>query len=163
MLLTETNIIHYLLGSGLSDAKTFVQGRYSCRSSEGRHRHFIINKEFEGRKLFIKQAPKGSTEKTGFLFKEGLFYQAAFSNKTFAKLKPYLPGVLLFDAKDAVLALEYYDSHTGLDVWLHSGENENTINEITAELAAALFALHSISIDNFKIAQDIELFAAAKP
>ncbi len=163
MLLTETNMIHYLLGRELADLKTFVQGRYSCRSWEGRHRHFIINKEFDGQKLFIKQAPKGNTEKTAFLLKEGLFYRLISSEEKFVGLKSYMPAVLLFDAKNAVLSLEYYSSYKGLDVWLHTEKNERTIRQVSAELAAALFSLHRISIDNFQIIEEKDLFAATRP
>jgi aminoglycoside phosphotransferase (APT) family kinase protein len=163
MLLTETNMIYYLLGRGLTDSKNFVQGRYSCHSSEGRHRHFIINKEFDEQKLFIKQAPKGNAEKTAFLLKEGLFYKLISSEKKFEELKPYMPAVLFFDANDAVLSLEYYSSYAGLDVWLHTDKNENAIRQVSAELAAALFSLHSISRDNLKSTEEKDLIAATRP
>ncbi|NOT50833.1 MAG: aminoglycoside phosphotransferase family protein [Chitinophagaceae bacterium] len=142
--MTETNMIHYLLGNGLTTAGSFIKGNYSCRAGNGRHRHFIINKEFEEQKLFIKQAQLNNDEKTNSILKEGIFYTLAATDNNFEELRQYLPAVLLYDEKNAALVLEYYHDHISLYDGLMNAERDRSINKIAGDLAVILFSLHSV-------------------
>jgi Phosphotransferase enzyme family len=150
MLLTETNIIHYLLGNGLTDKGTFVRGDYSCHSSKGRHCHFIINKKIAQPKLFIKQAQLNNAEKTNSLLREGFFYQLIPADDIFNLLRPHLPGILLWDEKDVVIVFEYYGDCINLYDWLLNSNENNSPDNVTDELAASLYSLHSIQSGDLK-------------
>jgi thiamine kinase-like enzyme len=144
MLLTESNIIHYLLSRGLADTTTFVNGNFSCRSGKSRHNNFIINKEYETYRYFVKQA-FANKEKTGSLNREGYFYQFVSANETYRELQKYLPGIKLFDEQNSILVLEYSAEYSNLYDWLLNEHEPNNIERVAAEVAAALFSLHSIS------------------
>lgn len=146
MLLTETNIIHYLLDNIPSVADSFIKGNYTCRGYSGRHRHFIVNKEWEG--LFIKQALPGDEEKTGFIQRENLFYRTVASNENYYSISPYLPDIAWQDEKNAAIVLKYYSASIDLGSWLMKNKEQVIIKQVAGKLAQALYSLHSIEMDN---------------
>ena len=149
MLLSESNIIHYLLDKGLADTSSFVNGNFSCRSGQSRHNNFIINKEFDSHKYFIKQA-FANKEKTGSLSREGYFYEFVFANETYRELQKYLPGIKLFDEQNSILVLEYSTGYNNLYDWLLNEQQLSNLEIIARELAAALFSFHSIPYKELK-------------
>jgi thiamine kinase-like enzyme len=144
MLLTETNMIHYLLDRGLFDAGSFVNGNFSCQSGQNRHTHFIINKEFDTHRFFVKQSFT-NPEKSASLQREGLFYEFAAANDQFQALLKYLPEILLLDIKYSILIVEYLGEYINLHDWLMKGKAKENTARVAGELAAALYTLHSIT------------------
>jgi hypothetical protein len=162
MLLTETNIIHYLLDQGLVDTAAFVRGDFSCRSGQNRHTHFIINKEFDTHRFFVKQAFTNK-EKSASLQREGLFYEIAASDEQFLSLKKYLPEILLLDSNNSILVVEYLGKYLNLYDWLLDGPAKENREKVAAELATALFFLHSLNNKELKKSKDRDLFYEFKP
>jgi aminoglycoside phosphotransferase (APT) family kinase protein len=144
MLLTESNIIHYLLSRGLAETSSFVLGNFSCRSGISRHNNFIINKEYETYRYFVKQA-FANKEKTGSLKREGYFYEFVFGNEKYQELQKYLPGIKIFDEQNSILVLEYSADYSNLYDWLLNVQHANNPEPVASEVAAALFSLHTIS------------------
>jgi len=142
MLLTETNIVHYLLDRGLFDKASWLQGKFFCHTGNSRHKNYIVNKEFETNRYFIKQALGSTNEKITSLQREGLFYEIAAANENFHPLQKYLPVSLHHDAGNAILVLEYLADHTSIYDLLLYQKNLNT-HAAAAEIANALFFLHS--------------------
>lgn len=141
MLLTETNIVHYLLDCGLFDKASFVNDEFSCDAGNSRHKNYIVNKEFETNRYFIKQALGSTAEKIHSLKREALFYEIAAANESFGPLQKYLPVSLHYDTANAILVLEYLGGYTSIyDQLLY----QQDLRTATAnELANALFLLHS--------------------
>ena len=162
MLLTETNIIHYLLDRGLVDASSFVKGNFSCRTGQNRHTHFIINKEFDADRFFIKQAITNA-EKSASLRREGLFYELASANENFQALQKYLPEILLFDIKSSVLIVEYLGDFINLHDWLTNGSAMENTERVRTELATALYSLHSINDRDTGELKEVDFFYEFKP
>jgi len=144
MLLTETNIIHYLLDRGLVDAASFVKGNFSCRTGQNRHTNFVINKEFDAHRFFIKQAITNA-EKSASLRREGLFYELASVNENFQTLRKYLPENLLLDIKNSILIVEWLGEHSNLHDWLMSGRAIENTEGVAVQLATALYSLHTVT------------------
>jgi len=162
MLLTETNIIHYLLDHGLVDTTAFVRGDFSCRSGQNRHTHFIINKEFDTHRFFVKQAFTNK-EKSASLQREGLFYEIAASDEQFLPLKKYLPGILLSDRINSILVVEYLGKYLNLYDWLLDGNTNKNAGNVAEELATALFFLHSMNDKDVKELKQQDFFYEFKP
>lgn len=162
MLLTETNIIHYLLDRGLVDAFSFVKGNFSCRSSQNRHTHFTINKEYAAHRLFVKQAIT-NPEKSASLQREGLFYELAAANEPFQALQKYLPEILLLDIKNSILVVEWLGEHSNLYDWLGHGNAMEDIERVAAELATALNSLHNLTDSDAEKLKTNDFFYEFKP
>lgn len=148
MLLTETNIVHYLLDRGLLDKPSLISGKFSCYAGNSRHKNYIVNNEFETNRYFIKQALGTTPEKTHSLQREGLFYEMAAADKSFQPLQKYLPVLLHHDKGNAILVMEYLADYTSIyDRLLH----QKDLNTSTAaELADALFLLHSTTANTIE-------------
>jgi hypothetical protein len=162
MLLTESNIIHYLLDRGLVDASSFVKGNFSCRSGQNRHTHFVINKEYESNRCFIKQAITNA-EKSVSLRREGLFYELTSGNENFQALRKYLPEILLLDIKNSILIVEYLGEYINLHDWLMNGKAIENTEKIAAELATALYSLHTIKANDTGEMKGDDFFYEFKP
>jgi serine/threonine protein kinase len=162
MLLTETNIIHYLLDHGLVDAAAFVRGDFSCRTGQNRHTHFIVNKELDTHRYFVKQAFTNK-EKSASLQREGIFYELAVANKYFQSLQKYLPEILLLDSNNSILVVEYLGEYVNLYDWLMDGHIKENGEKVALELAAALYFLHSINDKDVKELERQDFFYEFKP
>jgi Phosphotransferase enzyme family len=161
MLLTETNLVHYLLDRGLFDKASWLRGAFSCQTGNSRHKNFIVNKDFENNCYFIKQALGSSTEKIHSLHREGLFYEMAVTGKEFPALQKYLPVLLQHDQINAILVLQYLAGYTSIyDLLLY----QQDLNTATAgELANALFALHSTPAEAVEKLTDTGVVSVQKP
>jgi thiamine kinase-like enzyme len=162
MLLTESNIIHYLLHRGLADTTSFVNGNFSCRSGRSRHNNFIINKEYETYRYFVKQA-FANKEKTRSLNREGYFYEFVSAKETYQELQKYLPGIKYFDEQNSILVLEYSTQYSNLYDWLLNEQQPDHLERVAAEVAAALFSLHSISYKDPNGLQETGFLNEMKP
>ena len=162
MLLTETNIIHYLLDRGLVDAASFVKGNFSCRTGQNRHTNFIINKEYDAHRFFVKQAFT-NPEKSTSLRREGLFYELASANEPFQALQKYLPEILLLDNKNSILIVEYLGEYINLHDWLMNGKPIENTEMVATELATALYSLHSITDGGNNELKENDFFYEFKP
>jgi aminoglycoside phosphotransferase (APT) family kinase protein len=161
MLLTEKNIVHYLLDRGLFDKAPFVNGKFSCHAGNSRHKNYIVNREFETNRYFIKQALGSNSEKIASLQREGLFYEIAAANENLQPLQKYLPVLLLHDKGNAILVLEYLADYTSIyDLLLY----QQDLNSSTAaEIAHALFLLHSTPAETIEKLTVTGLMAVNKP
>jgi len=162
MLLTETNIIHYLLDRGLVDASSFVKGNFTCRGGQNRHTHFIINKEYDAHRFFVKQSIS-NTEKSASLRREGIFYELASSNDHFQTLQKYLPEILLLDIKNSILVVDYLGEHVNLFDWLMNKSRKKNIELVAADLATALYSLHTTYAANLQELKENDFFYEFKP
>jgi Phosphotransferase enzyme family len=162
MLLTETNIVHYLLDCSLFDKTSYEKGKFSCDSGNSRHKHYIVNKNFENNRYFIKQALGSSTEKILSLEREGLFYKMVVVDDFFLALQKYLPISLHYDKRNAILVLEYLADYISIyDTFLHLQSLDNNIVGIA--LADALFLLHNIPSEAIKRLTDANVITVSKP
>jgi aminoglycoside phosphotransferase (APT) family kinase protein len=162
MLLTETNIVHYLLDRGLFDKPSFENGHFSCDTGNSRHKNYIVNKEFESHCYFIKQALGSTAEKIHSLEREGLFYELAAVNENFAPLQNYMLTSRNYDQRNAILVLDYLSHHSSIyDKMLHQ-QNFNTAG-VATELADALFQLHSIPDEAIEKLSSNGLISVSKP
>jgi thiamine kinase-like enzyme len=162
MLLTESNIVHYLLDCGLFDKASYENGKFSCHSGNSRHKNYIVNKNFENNRYFIKQALGSTTEKILSLEREGLFYKTALADEVFLLLQKYLPVFLHYDKRNAILVLEYLADYTSIyDKFLHLQSLDN--NVVGIALADALFLLHNIPSEAIKKLTDANVITISKP
>jgi thiamine kinase-like enzyme len=162
MLLTETNIIHYLFDRGLVDASSFIKGNFSCRSGQNRHTNFIINKEYDAHRFFIKQAITNA-EKSVSLRREGLFYELVSANEPFQGLQKYLPEILLLDIKNSILIVEWLGEYINLHDWLMSGRAIENTERVATELTKGLYSLHSITDGGNNELKENDFFYEFKP
>jgi serine/threonine protein kinase len=162
MLLTETNIVHYLLDRGLFDKPSFENGHFSCDTGNSRHKNYIVNKEFESNRYFIKQALGSTAEKIHSLEREGLFYELAASNKNFAPLQKYLLALRHYDPGNAILVLDYLSHHSSIYDKFVQQQNFNAIL-VATELADALFQLHSLPAEAIEKLSSNGIIAVNKP
>jgi Phosphotransferase enzyme family len=161
MLLTETNIVHYLLDRGLFDMPSFVNGNYSCQAGKSRHKNYIVNKEFETRRYFIKQALGSTAEKIHSLQREGLFYEMTAAGESFEPLQKYLPVLLHHDKANAILVIEYLADYTNIYDLLFHQQDLSSAN--AAEIANVLFLLHSITAETIVQLNEAGLITVNKP
>jgi hypothetical protein len=161
MLLTETNIVHYLLDRGLFDKASFINGKFFCHTGNSRHKNYIVNKDFETNRYFIKQALGSTSEKIHSLQREGLFYEIAAADENFQPLQKYLPVLLHHDKANAILVNEYLADYKSIyDLLLHQRE----LNTATATgLADALFLLHSLAAETIVKLTEAGLITINKP
>jgi aminoglycoside phosphotransferase (APT) family kinase protein len=162
MLLTESNIVHYLLDCGLFDKASFLCGKFSCHPGNSRHKHYIVNKNFDNNRYFIKQALGSTTEKILSLEREGLFYTMAALDSIFLPLQKYLPISLHHDKRNAILVLEYLKDYTSIyDKFLYQQSFDN--NAVATAIADALYLLHSIPSNSVERLTDDNYITISKP
>ena len=140
----------------------FCKGDFSCRAGQNRHTHFIINKEFDAQRFFIKQAITNK-EKSASLQREGLFYELASANVHFLSLQKYLPEILLLDSNNSILIVEYLGEYVNLYDWLMVGTSMENAEIVAVELATALYFLHSINDNDVKKLKDQNFFYEFRP
>jgi hypothetical protein len=162
MLLTKTNIVHYLLDRGLFDKPSFVNGEFSCDAGNSRHKNYIVNKEFKTNRYFMKQALGSTAEKIRSLEREGLFYEMVDADENFNHLQKYLAVSLHYDQRNAILILEYLADYTSIYDRFLNQQNFNTVLA-AVELADALFLLHSISGETFERLTGSSIITVSKP
>jgi hypothetical protein len=162
MLLTETNIVHYLLDRGLFDKQSFERGLFSCHAGNSRHKNYMVNRDLESNRYFIKQALGSTTEKIHSLDREALFYELAAVNEHFAPLQKYLLASRHYDQRNAILVLDYLSHHSSLYDTLVQQQNFNA-DRVAAELADALFQLHSFAGEAIEKLSSNGLIAINKP
>jgi aminoglycoside phosphotransferase (APT) family kinase protein len=159
MLLTQTNMIHYLLDRGLMDTASFAEGRFSCRQGQSRHHHFIINKEFDSKQFFVKQAVSNE-EKKASLQREGLFYELLAAHEQAQLFRQYLPQLISFDERNATLVLQYLAGFNSIYDWLQHYKDE--LATAGSAVADALYALHTFH-DTIKDFEETIFFTEVKP
>jgi len=162
MLLTENNMVHYLLDRGLFDKTSFTNGKFSCTAADSRHKIYVVNKEYENNRYFIKQALGSTAEKIRSLEREALFYEMVAEDENFRPLQKYLAASLHYDNRNAILILEYFADHKSLyDQLLHQQEFDRAL--VATELADALFRLATLPAGTFEKSSGIGFITAFKP
>lgn len=161
MLLTQSNMIHYLLDRGLMDTASFVNGTFSCRQGQSRHHHFIINKEYDSKQFFVKQAVSNE-EKKASLQREGMFYELLASREQAEIFQQYLPQLFLYDELNATLILKYFSGCTSVYDWLLRHHFSDELTRAATAVADALYVLHTLhnTVNGF---EETGFFTEIKP
>jgi thiamine kinase-like enzyme len=138
MLLTEYNICHYLLEKGMLELKTLIAGTFTARRNDSRNNNFIINKEFDENKYFIKQVKANDLEKIETLRTEAACYQLANTDAHYKVLKGFLPAFHYYDSLNNVLIIEQVkDAFSIHDFYFQMGEFKTNLPELLADTLAS--------------------------
>jgi hypothetical protein len=138
MLLTEHNICYYLLEKGMIDLPAIVLGKFTARRSDSRNNNFIINKEYDNHKYFIKQVKAKDTEKIETLGVEANCYQLAATDAQYKALKDYLPKFYYFDPHSYVLIIEQVkDAFSVRDYYFQMPDFKNNLPQLMADSLAS--------------------------
>ena len=129
--------IAFLLDGQLLDARDLVQGEVRVEDRSARHRSFAVHCTTRPG-VFLKQAPAGDV--LGTLAAEATFYQLVNTGGRLAALKPFVPGLLRYDADRELLALELVANATTA----RSGRSgTDALAEIGSQLGHLLALCHS--------------------
>ncbi len=138
MLLTEHNICYYLLDKGMLDTATIVAGNFTARRSDSRNNNFIINKEYDHHKYFIKQVKAKDTEKIETLRAEANCYQLAVTSPQYQLLSKFLPGFYYYDPISHVLIMEQVkDAFSVHDYYFQMYNFKNELPDLLADSLAS--------------------------
>lgn len=141
MLLTEHNICYYLLEKGMIDLPALVNGPFTARRSDSRNNNFIINKEYDNHKLFIKQVKAQDAEKIETLRTEANCYQLAATDIQYKALKEFLPAFHYYDALNNVLIIEQVRDVLSLqDFYFQLYDFNNNLPQLLADILASYHA-----------------------
>lgn len=155
MLLTEYNICYYLLDKGMITPETLVAGNFSARRSDSRNNNFIINKEYDVNRFFIKQIKANEAEKIETLRTEANCYMLANANGHYKILKDFLPKFYHYDPFSNVLIIEQVkDTLSVHDYYFQVHEFKNILPQLLADsLASYHVALNNSNRDGFSFRQ----------
>lgn len=138
MQLTEYNLCYYLLDKGMIDLPTLVSGNFTARRNDSRNNNFIINKEHQNNKLFIKQVRAPDTEKIESLRAEAACYQLASTNPQYKLLKSFLPSFFHYDPQNHILIIEQIkDAFSVHDFYFGFYNFQNNLPQLLADVLAS--------------------------
>jgi serine/threonine protein kinase len=150
MLLTEYNICHYLMEKGMLELKTLIAGKFTARRNDSRNNNFIINKEFEENKYFIKQVKANDLEKIETLRTEAGCYQLANADAHYKVLKDFLPAFHYYDPLNNVLVIEQVkDALSMHDFYFQFGSFENNLPQLLADTLASYHTVVNRQMQSF--------------
>lgn len=162
MVLTESNIAHYLLDKGLITDKSIVEGKYTAHVADSRNNNFIINRDFpEQSQYFIKQVKALDKEKTDTLRIEATCYWLANNDADYQALKAFLPKYYEYDYLNHILIIENLSDSMSLQDYCTQAQAVSL--EIVHQQAEILASYHGALSDRIQQSQSIKLFAKAKP
>src|SRR6267142_1572474 len=105
MILTTSNIGHYLLSRGLITYDSIVDGDFLVTETTRRNRNFkVVRKHNPG--LFLKQIKNWDQQSIVTLQYEATCYGLAQRDPDFAALVPLMPACYGFDQEQYILAIE---------------------------------------------------------
>ena len=138
MILTEHNILHYLLNNDMITAEPVIKGEYSARRNDSRNNNFIINREYEQYNYFIKQVKANDAEKIESLRVEAACYQLAENDPQYKILQDFLPHFYKFDTVQHILVTGLIkDAFSLQDHYMSAGDPGTTIAVQLAQLLAS--------------------------
>lgn len=105
MILSATNLAHYLVDRGLVPASTIVDGDFMVVEMSRRNRNYKVVRR-DGPGCFVKQAQDWQPYSAETLRREATCYWLAASNPDFAPLAALLPRYLAYDPARYVLVVE---------------------------------------------------------
>ncbi len=162
MILTESNIAHYLLDKGLIKDKSIVEGKFTAHLADSRNNNFIINRDFpEQSQYFIKQVKALDKEKTDTLKIEATCYWLANNDSDYQTLKEFLPKYFDYDYLNHILIIENLSDTISLNDYFV--QTQAVSIEIARQQAEILASYHGVLSSRIQQSQSMKLFAKAKP
>jgi len=156
MLLSEYNIIHYLIEKGLMSYQNVIDNKYTVHRKDSRNNNFIINKDLANQ-LFIKQIRRSDLPNIESLKTEATVYYLANNNSEFNNLSNFIPRYFNYDYNAKILITEYLGDYIDLQSFLNSNKQ---LNEDTGKALAETFNSYHIDLDKKK--QSIKPFSHFK-
>jgi Ser/Thr protein kinase RdoA (MazF antagonist) len=109
MVLTQSNILHYLLDKHFSEIESAVSGSFVVRSLTRRNLNFHVSSSTQA--YLVKQAKGWDVQSRASLEREALFYRQAETDR---RLAPLAPQCYAYDPPNSILILEFLSGHTDL-------------------------------------------------
>jgi thiamine kinase-like enzyme len=160
MILTQENIVHYLIDKNFVTAQTVVNGDFMVQDITRRNRNFkIILKNQKG--LFVKQVKNWDAQSVNSLSREATSYSLAQHDENFNGLKQLMPNLIYHDRQRNIIILELFSQSENLSE-MHIRLGTFPI-DIASSLALSLGTYHkkvSLSIDKVK---EKKIFPQALP
>lgn len=105
MLLTTSNLTHYLVSRGLISPESVVAGDYLVIDAGRRNRNFkVLRREDPG--LFVKQVRSNDPGAVATLQREAVFYERVRGHSALASLRSLIPGLVDHDPALCSLIVE---------------------------------------------------------
>lgn len=105
MILTSSNLVHYLLERRLLSIQSVVDGDVMVVPATSRNRNFkVIRRQSGG--YFVKQIQNWDAQSVGTLLCEATCYARSQGDDVFAPLAPFIPRYFAYDQNRHVLVIE---------------------------------------------------------
>jgi thiamine kinase-like enzyme len=161
MILTGTNINHYLFDKGYVEVEDFVKGDFSVHPTSHRNNSFFINRDKKANSLFIKQLQAFEVDKIETMKTEATCYWLANNETAYSNLKQFLPKYYDFDYLNHVLILENLSGYESLYEFYH--KHRKFPLEIAEKHAELLASFQKNIFETIKDSQSFKLFRKMQP
>lgn len=112
MILTEANVLHYLLEKRFADLDSVVSGAFTAAPLTHKNRNFRV--VCGSREYLVKQVKNWSAESQAHLGREAAFYWHAKTDPRWAPVAALIPQSYAWDPANSILILEFLPDHTDL-------------------------------------------------
>lgn len=147
MIITESNLVYYLIERGLADPESVVDGDWMVLETSRRNRNFKVIRRHNP-SYFVKQIQNWEPQAITTLRCEARCYWLAGNDAGFAPLFPFLPKYYDFDSTRWVLILELLND--GEDLTEYHRRLGQFPLEVARHLGRVLGAYHQIGSDRIR-------------
>ena len=140
-LLDLDSVAGYLLGRGIVDSESIVDGDLEIARLSGRNQNFkVTGREREG--LLVKQAPVDVGDVHGSVLREAQLYSVVATTPDFDAARPFIPDLLETDDSDGIMIARLLPDVRTLDEW--NDFEPNAAHNPTFLFGHALAVVHSL-------------------
>ncbi len=160
MLLTTSNICHYLIAKGFVSSESVVDGDFLVMDVSGRNRNFkVVRKRRQS--YFVKQVQHWNEQKIAMLQCEAACYWLARNDADFAPLAPLMPEFHWYDLQRHVLITELIPESENLyEYFRRVGQFSE---EVAGSLGAVWGAYHREPVERLKDSPQSAIFPGQVP
>ncbi len=134
------NITPYLLGSGVLDVESVVDGDLEIQKISGRNENFRVRREKKA-SFIVKQAYAGLEGADGSILREAQLYSLVDSDPDLAGVRPFMPRLVESDRESRVLISQFLPNSKSLNE--HECDAPETSLNPAFILGYVLATLHS--------------------
>ena len=160
MLITASNICHYLIAQRVISSESVVDGDFAVVDVSGRNRNFkVIRKSHPG--YFVKQIQQWDAQTVAMLQCEAACYWLARNDSNFAPLATVMPQFHSYDLERHILITELIPE--GENLYEHVRRLGQFSIEVAARLGRLLGTYHRELRDDLKDSQHAAIFPRQVP